>query len=409
MPYAAVRRVANEDETVNSMIDLHPLRKLSRPREVVHQFTPNWFALNMGTGILFLMLAEFPIPVPGIEPLTRVLFWADIGFYVLFSILFVSWFAFFRHDAFRLLDHPVQSMFLGAIPMGLAPIINGAVDFYGHSHFAVHAAFDLWIVDAALSLIIGWLVPFYMFTRQEHAFERMTGVWLLPIVPAEVAAASAGTIGPHLPAQTEQFVVTIGYALWAISVPLAFGILAILFLRLALHKLPHRDMAVSTWLALGPIGTGSLGLLLLGNASTRAFAGTGLSPVFAMAQGIGLLGGLFLWGVGIWWLGMATLITLRYLKEGLPFNMGWWGFTFPLGVYTAATFALSSETHFAFFEWFGALLTVVLTFFWTVVTTRTLQGMWTGQLFVAPCLLSPETGLPMFDPQPVTLDDELRV
>lgn len=391
------------------MIDLRPLQKLSRPRELVHQFTPNWFALNMGTGILFLMLAEFPVPIPGITPLTRILFWADVGFYITFSILFISRFVFFRHDAYKLLDHPVQSMFLGAIPMGLAPIINGAVDFYGSSHFAVHAALDLWVIDAALSLFVGWLVPFYMFTRQSHVFERMTGVWLLPIVPAEVAAVSAGTIAPHLTVQTAQFVTMIGYALWALSVPLAFGILAILFLRLALHKLPHRDMAVSTWLALGPIGTGSTALILLGNASIRAFSGDPLYPLFVMARGIGLLGGLFLWGVGLWWLGMASLITLRYLKDGLPFNMGWWGFTFPLGVYTASTLALFGDTHFEFFEWFGAGLIVLLAFFWVVVTSRTMQGMWTGQLFVAPCLLSPETGLPMFDPQPVTLDDELRV
>ena len=395
------------------MTDLKPLRKLSHPREAIRQFTPNWFTLNMGTGILFLMLAEFPFFVFGLVPLTRILFWADIGFYLLFCGMFIGRWVFFTRGALRLLDHPVQSMFLGAIPMGLAPIINGTVVFYDGTPFAVHTALILWFVDAVLSLFIGWLVPFYMFTRQSHAFENMTGVWLLPIVPAEVAAVSAGTIAPHLPVQTAQMVTIIGYALWALSVPLAFGILAILFLRLALHKLPHRDMAVSTWLALGPIGTGSAALILLGNSSARAFAGEKFFHMLAMAQGIGLIGGLFLWGLGVWWFGMAALITIRYVKDGLPFNMGWWGFTFPLGVYTASTFAIFSETRFAFFEFFGAVLVVLLAFFWLVVTVRTMQGMWSGQLFSAPCLtgecLSGETGLPMFDPPSVAAPNELRV
>jgi hypothetical protein len=34
-----------------------PLLRLSRPVEVVRQFTPNWFATTMGTGILAIALA----------------------------------------------------------------------------------------------------------------------------------------------------------------------------------------------------------------------------------------------------------------------------------------------------------------------------------------------------------------
>lgn len=102
------------------MTGLKPLRKLSHPQEVIRQFTPNWFTMNMGTGILFLMLAQFPFFVFGLKSLTRILFWADIGFYLLFCGMFIGRWVFFTKEALRLLDHPVQSMFLGGIPMGLA-------------------------------------------------------------------------------------------------------------------------------------------------------------------------------------------------------------------------------------------------------------------------------------------------
>ena len=49
------------------------------------------------------------------------------------------------------------------------------------------------------------------------------------------------------------------------------------------------------------------------------------------AFGLGVIGEFILWGYGAWWLALAMLKTLRYLREGLPFNLGWWGFTFPLG------------------------------------------------------------------------------
>ena len=39
-----------------------PLVQLSHPREVVRQFTPNWFAVTMGTGILSAALPHLGLP-----------------------------------------------------------------------------------------------------------------------------------------------------------------------------------------------------------------------------------------------------------------------------------------------------------------------------------------------------------
>ncbi len=90
---------------------------------------------------------------------------------------------------------------------------------------------------------------------------------------------------------------------------------------------------------------------------------------------------------------MAIVMTLHHAKRDLPFNMGWWAFTFPLGVYTAATFALARETGAQIFTVLGAIFVVLLTALWVIVTTRTAHGAWHGYLFRAPCL-SQETGLP---------------
>ena len=80
------------------------------------------------------------------------------------------------------------------------------------------------------------------------------------------------------------------------------SILVLLVLRLALHKLPHRDMGASAWLALGPVGTGALGLILLGMDAPEVFAAKGLTDVGKVAFGLGVIGGTVLWGFGTWWL-----------------------------------------------------------------------------------------------------------
>lgn len=373
-----------------------PFGKLSHPREIVRQFTPNWFALTMGTGIVSLTLAALPFALPGGQTLPTLLWAADIAFYLAFLILFCARLLCFPGTVKPMLDHPVQSMFLGAIPMGLIPIVNGLVLFglplFGPA--ALRLAEVLWWADALLAVAVGCLVPYRMFTTQQHSAEQMTAVWLLPVVAAEVAAASAGVLAPHLDAASAQLLLATGYVLWAMSVPLAFAILTIVFLRLALHKLPPSNMAATSCLTLGPIGTGSLGLLVLGKAAPLAFAATPLAATARAAQEFGLIGGLLLWGAGLWWLLMALLLTLRYWRGGMQFNLGWWGFTFPIGVYTCATFALYRQTQFLPLAHLGSALATVLLAFFLLVISKTLRGMWHGDLFQAPCLAAQEQRRP---------------
>jgi C4-dicarboxylate transporter/malic acid transport protein len=357
---------------------------------IVGQFTPNWFTVTMGTGALALTLNQFPVAIPGLHPLAVALWLLDIALFALFSLLYAARWIVFFDGAKRILDHSVMSMFFGAIPMGLATIINGFLAFgiplLGGN--AVSIAHALWWVDVALSVACGLLVPFLMFTRQDHSVEKMTAVWLLPVVAAEVAAASGALLAPYL-APSEAFGVLLsGYVLWALSVPLAMSILVILLLRLMLHKLPEPDMAASGWLALGPIGTGALGVLQLGGEAPTIFASVGLGNVGEFAFGLGLIGGTILWGYGLWWLMLAVLKTASYARNGMPFNLGWWAFTFPLGVYSLATLALAHVTHLTFLAIVGGILVTSLAVFWVIVAARTLHGAWRGYLFSAPCLAS---------------------
>jgi C4-dicarboxylate transporter/malic acid transport protein len=356
---------------------------------VIRQFTPNWFAMTMGTGALSLVLAQLPLHIPGVYQVAEALWLFNILLFALFSVLYAARWLLFFDEARRVFGHSTVSMSFGTIPMGLATILNGFLVFGlpRLGEVAVSIADILWWLDVAMSVACGVLIPFMMFTRQQHSIDQMTAVWLLPVVAAEVAASSGGVLAPHLMQASSQFNVLItSYVLWAFSVPVAFSMITILLLRMALHKLPPADMASSTWLALGPIGTGSLGLLVLGSDAPAIFAANGLPGLGEIANGIGLVAGIALWGFGLWWLLTAVLITLRYLRTGIPFNLGWWGFTFPIGVYASVTLKLAERLNLSFFLWFGALLVLGLAMLWCVVLNRTLRGAYKGELFVSPCI-----------------------
>ncbi|MGA3682063.1 TDT family transporter [Pseudomonas graminis] len=366
-----------------------PFSQLSHPREVIRQFTPNWFAATMGTGILSAVLVQLPVPIPGLFQLAEALWMLNIVLFLTFSALYIARWVMFFDEARRVFGHSTVSMFFGAIPMGLATLINGLLTF-GLSRWGdavLPIAEMLWWLDVAMSLACGVVIPFLMFTRQEHRIDQMTAVWLLPLVACEVAAVSGGLLAPHLADSHNQFSVLItSYVLWAMSVPVAFSILTILLLRMALHKLPHESMAASSWLALGPISTGAFGLIVLGADSPLIFNANGLPGVGEIASGLGLIGGVILWGVGVWWCLMALLITARYLRNGIPFNLGWWGFTFPLGVFALTTLKLGAVLHLVFFVVLGSVLVAALSVLWLVIMKRTVTGAYKGDLFVSPCI-----------------------
>ncbi|MFS0771158.1 TDT family transporter [Sphingomonas sp. 1P08PE] len=371
---------------------LKPLSRLDSPREMIRQFTPNWFAATMGTGILALALPQVPGVGASLHPVGEALWYFNIALFTLFAGLYTARWTMFAHEARRIFGHNTVSMFIGTIPMGLATIINGCLAF-GLPRFGtgvIPIAEILWWIDVAMSLACGVAIPYLMFTRHEHSLDGMTAVWLLPVVAAEVAGASGGLLAPQLADAHHQFIVlATSYVLWAYSVPVAFGILAILILRMALHKLPHESMAASSWLALGPIGTGALGMLVLGADAPAILAANGLGQIGAVAQGIGTIAGLLLWGFGLWWLALAALITIRYWRAGISFNLGWWGYTFPLGVYTVATFKLGTTLQLGFFGIVGTVLTVALAAMWLLVGAKTVAGGWRGNLFVSPCIATP--------------------
>jgi tellurite resistance protein TehA-like permease len=68
---------------------------------------------------------------------------------------------------------------------------------------------------------------------------------------------------------------------------------------------------------------------------------------------IGLLIGLLLLSFGCLWQFFAVAAIIRSKK--FPFNLGWWAFTFPLGVFTTRTNQLGQEMPSRLFRVLGTV------------------------------------------------------
>jgi tellurite resistance protein TehA-like permease len=96
-------------------------------------------------------------------------------------------------------------------------------------------------------------------------------------------------------------------------------------------------------------------LIILGKVAREVLPKTGsLDPMAGqIAYVVGFFVGLIIWGFGLLWFFFA-LVSI-YRSRPLPFNMGWWGFTFPLGVYAACTIQIGTELNSIFFNVLGTV------------------------------------------------------
>lgn len=167
-----------------------------------------------------------------------------------------------------------------------------------------------------------------MSASHQRSLDSITAVQLLPIAATIVAAGTGSEMAqvmiPHSP-QLALGTIIASYVMWGMGVPLAISVLVIYYQRLALHKMPPREVIVSCFLPLGPLGFGGYTILYLGKVSNEVFPMTDTIDPLAgrIAYIIGFFVALVMWGYGLIW-GALALASI-YKARPFPFNMGWWG------------------------------------------------------------------------------------
>lgn len=186
---------------------------------------------------------------------------------------------------------------------------------------------SMWILDAVLSLGMAVYIPFQLIRQPgEIQLRTVTALHLFPVVTTVVCAASGGIVAEVLP-NSQQALATViaGYVLWGVGVPTALIIMTIYFHRLVIHKMPPREIIVSSFLPLGPLNMGAFTLIQLGKVSLKVFPETKTIHPQAgvILYNMGVICGLIMWSFALLWLFLAVASVCQ--SSHLPFNMGWWG------------------------------------------------------------------------------------
>jgi tellurite resistance protein TehA-like permease len=346
----------------------------------------------MGTGIVSLLFITIPFKASW-------LYWLSVIFFGLNTLLFFSALSMsiLRYTLYPeiwavMIADSTNSLFLGTVPMGFATLVESwiflVIPYWGR--WAVSLAWACWILDSIIAIAVTLSLTILLISSTEkQALHRITAAQLLPIAATIVASGTGAEIAKVLPnPQHALGTLLASYVMWGMSTPLAMTVLVMYYTRLALHKLPPREIVVSSFLPLGPLGMGGYTIMYLGSVSRDVFPSTQFLSSSPIAGDIFYILGLFIalimWAFGLTWLCFA--LASIWKTGSFPFNMGWWGFTFPLGVFAVSTIELGLQMPSLFFRVLGTVLSVAVILLWCVVATGTVRGAWDGRLFNAPCL-----------------------
>lgn len=356
---------------------------ISQLPSVVRQFGANWFTVVMGIGIVAALTYTSPLPIPGLHSI-------GVTFFLLANIVFIialglwSW-RWIRHtdEALKDFSDPGKILFYGALAMSISVIGNDYLVIGRHlltPTTAILISKILWLCGVVVALFSVVIVPYLLFVSHEVSLEDTHASWLIPVVPPIVAAATGAKLIPYWSTSTWQFFFTILIlAMFGMTFFLFMMISNLYYSRLIYSGKIAGSFVPSIWIVIGPIGM-SMTLFSTLPLVTQPF----LETWNAGFSALGVIFAISMWGVGIWWIVIASLYSLLHLaKESrIPFSLGWWSYVFPLGSFTTGTYALNDLLGGSFFAVAGFIQFMALIAFFSLVLSKTLIGVFNGSLLI---------------------------
>lgn len=93
-------------------------------RKIVRNFTPSWFSVSMGTGVVSILLHNLPYNAHWVWYISVIVFCLNIFLFTAFSLITITRYVLYPEIWNVMIKHPSQSLFLGCIPMSFSSAYN---------------------------------------------------------------------------------------------------------------------------------------------------------------------------------------------------------------------------------------------------------------------------------------------
>ncbi|WP_297510570.1 tellurite-resistance/dicarboxylate transporter [Thermococcus sp.] len=328
--------------------------------ERLKNFNPAVFASVMGTGAVAIASYRYSAYWEPLKDFGVVLTYLNALLYVVLLIPWLLRWILYRREALEDLRHPSKGHFYGT--SGAATIVLASQ--FGLILKDITLSWYLWLLGLVLTFIFAFWMSYEVFIAGEVDLRQLSPAWYIP--PVALVIIPFGAVFMKMTSgYLNQFVVIANYLGWGAGFFLYLVLYSVVTLRFIRHELLPPQMAPLIWMNLGPIGASISALFALIENSTIPIPE---EPFMAFA--------FFLWGLGFWWLVMATAMTLHYIRNlHLPYSSSWWAFIFPLGAFTNATLDIGSAFGLGIMNAFGFVLLLALLGLWTVTMLKIVPAL----------------------------------
>ncbi len=335
--------------------------------QIVKNFTPSWFASVMGTGILALVSFFYSEYLAILKPIGKWLFYFNV---LLFFLLLIPWilrWIFFPKNALSDLYHPVISNFYPTLSVGMLVLAANYIVIGKNFHIGE----IFWFIGTFITIFFAFLTPFIAFKGEHVKLDHINPGWFIPPVGLIVIPIPGSMLINHVSPALKELVLILNIFGWGAGFFLYLTLLAICMYRFILHYPLPGTLAPTIWINLGPIGAGTTALI---NLTKQSGLISGNDGIFFFA--------LLFWSFGIWWIGMAIIMTLYYIHRiKIPYAMSWWAFTFPLGAYVSASYVVGKTLNIRLIQDIGFGLYWLLILLWFITLGQTIVNTYKGRVF----------------------------
>lgn len=304
--------------------------------------TPAYFTAVMGTGIVATAAHTLPVHSPVLTWISHAAWILDIALFVVVVAITAAHYATDTAAPRRYLLDPASAPFFGAVAMGIltvgtSTLVVGSAVIGARA--AAHIDLALWVIGTAIGLASATLVPAIAFTRHRVPTDGATPVWLLPVVAPMVSAAAGALLIDHVDAGLKETLALACYAMFGATAMASLAVIASVWNRLAHHQQRNAGTAPALFIVLGPLGQSVTAAGLLADHSPDSLGVSHRGMIaFSVLYGVPTM------GFALVWLAIALAIVLDASRKGLPFTLGWWAFTFPIGTCVTGATVLAGHT-----------------------------------------------------------------
>lgn len=334
----------------------------SRPGASVRDLPPNIFAVVMATGIVAVAMNA-----AGMRRLALGLFGVGVAAYVTLLALLLS----------RCVRYPaavVRDAGTHAAAPGFFTLV-AATGVLGNGCVSLIDSPDVGVVMWGVAILF-WagltytVLPQLMEADNKPPLEKgLNGGWLLAVVATQSVSVLGSLCAPHLPADAVEVGVFMALCFWLVGVMLYLWLISLVFYRVMFLPLSPADLAPPYWINMGAMAISTLaGATMIGACRHLA----AIAELLPFLKGVTLL----CWATATWWVPMLLALGVwRHVAQRFPirYDHGFWAVVFPLGMYSACTFRLSSSLNLSFLNPLAHVFAWVALAAWVLVFAGLLE------------------------------------